>query len=349
LQFAKKYGYQIKVIKGYQFNKEFNVFDEYVNELSKLKDLLKGSQRQVVKSLLNNLLGRFALNFVKPITKTVNKTKLDKILATQEVKTFKQINDNNFIVTFVPVINREICESHGLDYYRVVLNERKQNIVGKLDVFQDTSIIMSAFTTAYARVHMHQIKLDILANGGSIYYSDTDSIVTNLSLNKLKKIMGEKIGDKLGQLKFINDVSEGIFISNKTYALVVEDRKVIAKAKGVAKNSMKYSDYQKLYLQLDSIKADKISSIIDYTKGSVTIKTEPITINWNSYTKRTKVFDPKTNLWTDTRPLYIDNLTKSIVVYTPKYIIKFAAVTKPNDTNMGMLATKITECCAQLI
>lgn len=82
LQFAKKYGYKIKVTKGFQFNKEFNVFDNYVNELSKLKDELTGSQRQVLKSLLNNLLGRFALNFVKPITKTVNKSKLDKILAT---------------------------------------------------------------------------------------------------------------------------------------------------------------------------------------------------------------------------------------------------------------------------
>lgn len=73
MQYAKKLGYQIKVTKGFQFNKELDVFDEYVDELSEKKDKLKGSQRQVVKSLLNNLLGRFALNFVKPITKTVHK------------------------------------------------------------------------------------------------------------------------------------------------------------------------------------------------------------------------------------------------------------------------------------
>jgi hypothetical protein len=64
----KKQGYNIKVLKGYQFNKVENVFYNYVNELSLQKDKLKGSQLQFVKSLLNNLLGGFAINFVKPIT-----------------------------------------------------------------------------------------------------------------------------------------------------------------------------------------------------------------------------------------------------------------------------------------
>jgi hypothetical protein len=59
-------------------------------------------------------------------------------------------------------------------------------------------------------------------------------------------------------------------------------------------------------------------------------------INWNNYTKRAKVYDPKIKLWTNTKPLYIDNLTRSIVIYNPKNIIKykpkgcsFAATTPP--------------------
>lgn len=262
-------------------------------------------------------MGRFALNFVKPITITVNKTKLDKILTTKEVKSFKQINENYFIVTYLPVVNRDICESHGLDYYKVLLSESKQNIVGKVDVFQDTSIIIAAFTTAYARIHMHQIKFIILANGGNIYYSDTDSIATDLPLNKLKEIMPNFIGDKLGQLKFEHTVSEAFFISNKTYALVVEDGKVILKAKGVTSNSLSLQEFKDMYLKSKSIQGDKTSSIINYSKGSVTIKESKVYINWNSYTKREKIYNSKTKLWTDTRPLYIDNLTKSISVYVP--------------------------------
>lgn len=49
---------------------------------------------------------------------------------------------------------------------------------------------------------MNQIKLDILANEGNIYYSETDSVHTNLSMEKLKEIIPERIGNKLGQLKF---------------------------------------------------------------------------------------------------------------------------------------------------
>ena len=57
-----------------------------------------------------------------------------------------------------------------------------------------------------------------------------------------------------------------------------------------------------------------------------------IMIDWNSYKKTEQIYDSKTeqiynsktNIWTDTRPLYYDNLTKSLAVYIPNYIIKYA-------------------------
>lgn len=111
LELAKAHGYEITVIKGLQFNQPKSPFTEYVNELSNLKNTLKGSSRQVVKSLLNNLIGRFGLNFIKPITATVNKEELDRILATKEVKTFKEINEDeeNYLITYNPVVNKAIC------------------------------------------------------------------------------------------------------------------------------------------------------------------------------------------------------------------------------------------------
>lgn len=44
------------------------------------------------------------------------------------------------------------------------------------------SIAVSAAVTAYARIYMHKIKAMILELGGKIYYTDTDSIVTNIRL-----------------------------------------------------------------------------------------------------------------------------------------------------------------------
>jgi len=324
LQFARKYGYKIKDTKGYQFNTSENVFNSYVETLSKLKNELTGTKRQVIKSLLNNLLGRFAINNVKPITKTVNKKVLDNILATRVVKTFKEINSENFVLTFIPLLDKEVCESHNIDYHKAILNERSHNIEKFVNVFQDTSIIISAFTTAYARVHMNQIKLDILTAGGLLYSSDTDSIITDLSMDKLKEVMPGKVGKELGLLKYEYKISKGYFISNKTYAVLLNDGTIIKKGKGFSTDSVSLFEYKEMYLNSKSIEANRISGKINYALGSVLIDNKKIIIDWNSFKKRDKIFEPKTNLWVDTRPLYIDNLTKSITFYVPKDIIKFA-------------------------
>jgi hypothetical protein len=126
---------------------------------------------------------------------------------------------------------------------------------------------------------MHQLKLDILFNKGSIYYSNTDSIATNFSLDQIKEIMPERIGDKLGQLKFEYAVSKAYFISNKTYALLLKEGTVIKRAKGVSTDSLCYSDFQYMYQQSKPIQGDKTSSEINYSKGSVTIKDSKININ----------------------------------------------------------------------
>lgn len=327
LNMAKSHGYKITVIKGFQFNKQKSPFIDYVQELSALKDKLKGSPRQVVKNLLNNLIGRFGLNFVKPITKTVSKAGLDKILATKEVKTFKEINEENYLVTFYPIVNKDICDSHNLDYFKVLLEEKgtqlRQNAI-----FKDVSLVTAAFVTSYARVYMQKIKLAILEVGGLIYYSDTDSIVTNLSLKTLSKKLPSKIGNKLGQLKLEHTGEKAYFISNKTYILLTTKDKEIIKAKGIFSDSLSLADFENMYLNSKSVQGEKSSTITNYSRGSVTIQTKNITIDWNSFKKREKLFDSN-NLWIDTKPIYIDNLSRSITLYRPLNIIKASSKPKP--------------------
>jgi hypothetical protein len=57
-----------------------------------------------------------------------------------------------------------------------ILNKYKDYEVQTLNV---CSIVISAAITAYAIIYMSKIKLDIIKNGGELYYSDTDSIITN--------------------------------------------------------------------------------------------------------------------------------------------------------------------------
>ena len=217
LKFAKDNGYKIKVIKGYNFIKEYNVFDEYVKYLYDIKSTTKNSvEKAVPKSLLNNLLGRFGLNIYKSTVEIVDKDRLNILLPTREFNSFKQIKitDNDFLISYSPNVSKLICESHGLDYMKVLQEFKTEE---KSNEFKDVSLVISAAITFYARIHMSNVKLDILNKGGKVYYTDTDSIVTDITLDK------NLIGNNLGQFKLERIIKEGYFISNKTYCLVLQE------------------------------------------------------------------------------------------------------------------------------
>ncbi len=179
LKYARSKGYEITVIKGYQFNKVNNIFDDYIYDLFNKKKNSSGFLKLIYKSLLNNFLGRFGLNIIKPITQTVNKDRRDYIFSTRTVHSHTFLNEDKFLITYSPTISKEICSDHGLDIMKVLEKESKTNIENSLDIFKDVSIATAAFVTSYARIFINNIKLEILENGGKIYYSDTDSIVLN--------------------------------------------------------------------------------------------------------------------------------------------------------------------------
>jgi hypothetical protein len=75
---------------------------------------------------------------------------------------------------------------------------------------------------------MFKLKLDILKRNGKIYYSDTDSIVTDLKLPESMVSSNE-----LGKLKLEHKISDGIFISGKLYSIIDSKGNNICKAKGI--------------------------------------------------------------------------------------------------------------------
>lgn len=72
----------------------------------------------------------------------------------------------------------------------------------QLKLLNNTSIVINAAVTAYARIHMNKFKLDILKQGGKLYYSDTDSIVTDIELHYF--LINS---NKLDQVSILNTVS----------------------------------------------------------------------------------------------------------------------------------------------
>ena len=68
--------------------------------------------------------------------------------------------------------------------------------------------------------------MDIFKYKGNIYYSDTDSIVTDMEL-------GSDLVDPkaLGKLKLEHVIDKGIFISGKTYCFMTKNGGFIKKLK----------------------------------------------------------------------------------------------------------------------
>ena len=297
LKLAMNNGYKVKVIKGYEFNKVYNIFDKYVKDLYNLKATSEGSIKAIAKSLLNNLLGRLGLNIKKPVSEIVKDDELNLIHSTREVLSTFNVTEDDYLVTYYPSISKSICDWHELDYIKIINTNYKDIETDK--EFKDASIAIAAAVTAYARVYMSKIKLDIINKGGSVYYTDTDSIVTNIPLDN------ELVGKDLGQFKLENKVKEGYFISSKTYCLVLYDGSVIIKAKGLNSSSITLNDFRNMYNGINIV-GIKQNTKTNYEKGSVVIGQKAVELDNNSYKKREKVY--LNNKWVDTRPLSYNNI-----------------------------------------
>ena len=91
------------------------------------------------------------------------------------------------------------------------MNRVKKYKDHELQPLKTSSIVISAAITAYALIHINKLKLNILNPGGKLYYSDTDSIISNM------KLPDSMVSTKeLGLLKLVHVLKKVIFINNKT-------------------------------------------------------------------------------------------------------------------------------------
>ena len=297
LKFAYENGYTIQVLKGYHFNRVYNVFTGYVRELYRTKSTTKDDvERQTVKSLLNNLLGRFGLDINKYVTSLVSLDEFKELIQIRKFRSVKFVGEK-VLLSYEKEINKEICYDHSLDYKEVVSNYmNNSNNKFSEENYHDVSVAISSCVTAYSRIYMNKVKLDVLSKGGSIYYTDTDSIVTDIKLDN------NIVGADIGQFKLVHNIKEGYFISNKTYGIINEKDKEILRSKGVYKDEFTYDKLKSLYSG-EEVKTNRYKTVKSFTKGSaVLFVKDPITLQPNSYEKRLKVYG-ENNLWIDTRPI----------------------------------------------
>lgn len=122
LKFAKENGYEVKVIKGYNFNAVDGVFNSFVDDLFKTRQDSSGMIKSITKLLLNAPFGRFGMSIHQPKESFVNHEEFKYILSTRIVNSFEEINDNLYLIGYIPQISKITCENNGLDYIEGVKN-----------------------------------------------------------------------------------------------------------------------------------------------------------------------------------------------------------------------------------
>jgi hypothetical protein len=176
----------------------------------------KGAIRLITKFLLNALLGRFGMILDKKQTDLIQGyDNYRDIISSHKVYDEVRIGEELFLLSYEGNVSSVVCEQHGRDYIKV-LNKNKTRIKKEeQNTFRNVSVGVSAAVTSYSSVFMSKIKNHILSRGGKIYYTDTDSIVTDI------KLPDELIGEDLGQFKQDPIILRGYFISSKLYGLVI--------------------------------------------------------------------------------------------------------------------------------
>ena len=207
LREALKYGYKIKLIQGYNFQRK-NLFKEYVDILYSIKEQTKKDDPKysIVKFILNMTYGRFGMNPVKETSVIVPKS-----------KAIDYLMDSNYDIIDHYVFDND---TELIRYIENMPEEKTDHIINGANV----SIAIASAVVSYGRIKINQLKH---LKGVKIYYSDTDSVYVD------KPLPSKLIGTKLGQLKLENAIKFGYFIAPKVYGLVNDKLENIVKVKGL--------------------------------------------------------------------------------------------------------------------
>lgn len=245
------------------------------------------TEKNLSKLILNSLTGRFGMDPLKTLTKLVDLKTHNLLSITKEVKNSIEIGDDIYLDSYKPGISQEICNQFNVDHIKA-LNSQKLDEKTTSGSYKSVSISTAAAVISYARIFMAKIKLSILEKGGKLYYTDTDSIITDIELPK--EITDEK---ELGKFKLEHLITEGYFIADKTYAIKNSKGEIIKRAKGVNSNSLSFENYKAMYRMEKITNAMQTTSIRDYNLGSVRIIDKHINLNTNNYNKRKRCFNSK--------------------------------------------------------
>lgn len=347
LKMAQEFGYEITVIEGYKFEKEYKLFNKYVKLLYPRKKKEQGARRFLYKLQLNSLSGMLGLKENHQITKKIKISNLEEILKKHTVYHTIPIDENTVWVSYEKTTNSKLAKLWGVlpeDLVKYKLNEDLK--------IPHQSVGIASAITSYARIHLiYQIKNLLNKNDCGItptrtrhitiphhkkeiqiYYIDTDQMIAN----KLTDFI--HIGDNLGQFNLRNSGVTGIFIKKKLYALIPPGgRSPIIKASSLG-DKINPGQIYELYLGKNvKVKVEKLFK--NMPEGNIINKQTFLNIT-PSEIGRQKVYSE--GKWVSTTPYFIkDKIIQvtALILRNPGDLTKYTQ----KSSNLSVYIKKASE------
>jgi hypothetical protein len=260
-----------------------DLFSKYVNHFKKIKeDNAKDkpgrneSLYEYSKTLLNALYGKFATErerltytSLREIPETIEKLEKKKEFFEPEISFFKDLLTLGY--ENLPQVRENFIKRWPDNYiYRMPKTYKQRGSDEQLFSYLTyitgdyVQIQLSAYITSYSRIHLYKAFENTWKNKGSVYYCDTDSLVTD------KKLDDELIhGSQFGLLELEGTIKDAVYNNPKMYAELKENGEYVLKFKGLPQEKVKQfniDDYKYLLKRQELKDQDRIL-LIDVSEG----------------------------------------------------------------------------------
>jgi hypothetical protein len=206
--------------------------------------------------------------------------------------------------------NIKISNKHSKDHIKYLKKNKLKNtsIIGNYelneiisDIDIDRNYAIASAITSYGRIRLYEIYLDIINKGYNIYYSDTDSVFTDIQMESYSDLVNKYNLNTniLGGLK--NETTpcanDGYIIGNKKYVFTNKEHNMIkASFNGIMYNNdfddNKYSEDFKHLSISDKNNIIKENLIIDiFNNNNIIRKQNYFISNKNLYLNNTNPFN----------------------------------------------------------
>jgi hypothetical protein len=279
LKFAMERGVEIKkYFKAITFERMSSIFIGFVNHFEKLKTentfdpenpdkKINLAVRQFSKTVMNSLYGKFCTNrerdayiSVKEIPAYLKRARKRKNQSEENLNTiefFERVLENGTLETEEEYISEG--KEFPMMYNHFGVQENLYRFTHTIDP-DYIQVQIGAYVTAYARMELYMAMELIEKNGGRVFYTDTDSVVSDINLPAEMRHPTE-----FGKWDLENKLEWANYLQAKAYIEKTVDGLTNKKLKGVTKskvNKMTDDDFKFVAAAQKNQDRDRVKIIV---------------------------------------------------------------------------------------